>query len=278
MPPEQHLVANIEHPVGDPVVGTGYWTRLSITGWENNLHTWSSDGMAFIRRVDDGATSSVNIFRKRGEATEWTATDRLCGADTLTETVAIDGQALGAQNGSGISATVTVGVTAYATSQMYSKIIISFCDETDLNMIIPRLSTCLDSDSKFQGQTRFRAPLMMSLRWVWDRLANVLRGHEIRTTSDNIIELASITAPGILREIQAKYAAGLISRVFGYPSGTMYMAQADKLMTEAEEDISNLVISLDTDYDGDLDMELPERTTPKSNQRPDEQVIFRTGQ
>ena len=89
------IIGKSEHFIGDPVVAATAMnvSRLVITGWEATLHTWSTDGFVWIRREDDGADSSLEIFRQMTQAETFADGDRLCGASTLAESAAIENQA-----------------------------------------------------------------------------------------------------------------------------------------------------------------------------------------
>jgi hypothetical protein len=233
--------------IGDPLgSGTARLDRLTLTGWSTALRTWSKHGVMWAV-VTSGA---VYIYRRRQYDGTFVAGDAVC-ALTTGLTNPHYGATLSAQNSSGISGTVDVSGT-----DCIRKVIVSFCDETDLEVRVNRLNTpnggMLDSSSKFMGGTRFEKPLSDA----FIRVAEYVEASQNRLVAKNANnrhDVTQLVEPSRLAPPQALFTAANILRVAHGPEAISYQELADKYESMAYDMLTRTHLAFDVDDDEIVD-------------------------
>lgn len=230
--------------IGDPLgTGTARIDRLTLTGWSDRLRTWSKNGVMWAV-VTSGA---IYIYRRRKYDGTFASGDAVCALTTgLTDPHY--GATLSAQNSSGISGTVDVSGT-----DCIRKVIVSFCDETDIATKVHKLSTALDSSSQFVGGTRFEKPLSDAFLWVAEEIEDKLR-HNTTLNDNNRVDVTRIAEPSRFAVPQAWKAAEYILRAIHGPNAVAYQELADRYAENAAHSLKRIAVEIDDDDDEEIDV------------------------
>lgn len=225
--------------IGDPLgAGTARLDRLVLTGWSTALRTWSKNGVMWAV-VTSGA---VHLYRRRKYDGTFASTDSIC-ALTSGLTDPHYGATLTAQNSSGISGTVDVSGT-----DCIRKVIVSFCDETDIVNRVHLLTTALDSNSQFNGGTRFEKPLTDAFLRVAEYVESSMR-RLVSPNSSGRYDITKLSEPSRLAIPQSLYAAATILRGMHGAESLGYQELADRYEAQAGAALTALSLTFDVDDD-----------------------------
>ena len=231
--------------------GTLEVSRVVIAGFENALHAKSTDGAIWFQL----SGTTLTAYRRKTAAGAFAAGDSIMTA--TVSSVPTTGATLSQANTSGWTGTIDVtGGEGIARCQ------VSYCDESDVKLLIPYLTSWLDGSSQMEGVSRFLSALQASKRKVDElirgRIAKL--GSGIQKTGGQI-DVLTVARPGMFREVQAKFTAAILLEWAANAAATDYLERAEAFEKSAYEYLNRTPIEIDTDDDGYLEA----RTDPYSS-------------
>lgn len=182
-----------DYTISPALSGTREISNLTLTGWGNQLATWSEQGRVYWRV----SGSTLTLYRNEGT----TATDALC-----TGTISGGEVTLTAANASGISGTASVSGSGDANGT----ITISYADEPDLLRIVNRATSWLDGSNQWNGVNRFEDAFTTAKRDIDAMLVQQWKS-ALPALASGVYDLSVIAQPRQLARAHAYQVAAVLS-------------------------------------------------------------------